>query len=205
MRQASMRPGRGVRAAMLQNVGNHLRRVGRERRVGWGRVGGGGEGPGRMEAGFRFKSEVQSLRCHFARAICSLSLLLPSWIMRSNNPRASPRGPELSPGADSVERTRLWRVVCVWNSVLGAGVSPRSSVPIFARLSAALGCFALRVQAASYRLRLWVGVSECVRVKPGFSGTMTSLGEHVQDQARAAGKVSCKVTSQGMFPGTSWS
>ena len=70
VRQASMRPGRGVRAAMLQNVGNHLRRVGRERRVGWGRVGGGGEGPWRMEAGFRCKSGVRPLGCHFARALC---------------------------------------------------------------------------------------------------------------------------------------
>lgn len=43
-------------------------------------------------------------------------------------------------------------------------------------------------------------VSECDRLKPVFLGTITSLGEHVQDQMRAVGKVFCKVTSQRTFP-----
>lgn len=34
----------------------------------------------------------------------------------------------------------------------------------------------------------------------GFLGTVTSSGEHVQDQVRAVGKVFCKVTLQRTFP-----
>lgn len=54
--------------------------------------------------------------------------------------------------------------------------------------------------ARSYRLGVCVWVRVWQTETEGFLGTMTSLGEHVQDQVRAVGKVICKVTLQRTFP-----
>lgn len=35
--------------------------------------------------------------------------------------------------------------------------------------------------ARCHRLGVYVQMRECDKVKPGFSGTVTSLGEHMQD------------------------
>lgn len=89
----------GVSATMIQNVGNHLRRV---CRVGWGWIGGKGEGTGGWESQKRIEVSILSQKFYISSLIFhgpfSNSLLEGEitgplgWFIISSNPQTSPRG-----------------------------------------------------------------------------------------------------------------
>lgn len=93
------RPASGVSATMIQNVGNHLRRV---CRVGWGWMGGKGEGTAGWESQKRIEVSILSQKFYISSLIFhgpfSNSLLEGEiagplgWFIISSNPQTSPRG-----------------------------------------------------------------------------------------------------------------